>query len=129
MTTLLFALAACATAASPQTQTQTQTSVPEKTATLATPQTQTDTRIVFPASVSQGALVIGKVPPGSKVTYANRTLRVSGYGSVVFGVGRDEQGPLKVEIVHPDGGAESASIAVTPRDWPVENVNGVPPKN
>ncbi|HWU69866.1 MAG TPA: M23 family metallopeptidase, partial [Pseudoxanthomonas sp.] len=126
MTTLLFALAACATAASPQTQTQ--TSVPEKTATLATPQTQTDTRIVFPASVSQGALVIGKVPPGSKVTYANRTLRVSGYGSVVFGVGRDEQGPLKVEIVRPDGGAESASIAVTPRDWPVENVNGVPPK-
>ncbi|MBP3985608.1 peptidoglycan DD-metalloendopeptidase family protein [Pseudoxanthomonas helianthi] len=124
MTTLLFALTACATAASPQTQ----TSVPATTATPAPAQTPTDTRIVFPASVSQGALVIGKVPPGSKVTYANRTLRVSGYGSVVFGVGRDEQGPLKVEIVRPDGSAESASIAVTPRDWPVENVNGVPPK-
>ncbi|HYM86941.1 MAG TPA: M23 family peptidase, partial [Pseudoxanthomonas sp.] len=49
-----------------------------------------DMRIVFPSSVSQGALVLGKVPPGSKVRYAGRDLRVSGYGSVVFGVGRDE---------------------------------------
>ncbi len=125
MTILLFALTACATSASPQAQAQAQASVP---ATPASTQTPTDARIVFPASVSQGALVIGKVPPGSKVTYVNRTLRVSGYGSVVFGVGRDEPGPLKVEIVRPDGSAESASIAVTPRDWPVEKVNGVPPK-
>lgn len=124
MTILLFALTACATSASPQVQ----TSVPATTAAPTSPQTQTDTRIVFPASVSQGALVIGRVPPGSKVTYANRTLRVSGYGSVVFGVGRDEQGPLKVDVLRPDGGTQSTSITVTPRDWPVEKVNGVPPK-
>ena len=100
-------------------------------ATAATPssaQPAADTRIAFPASVSQGALVVGKVPTGSKATYAGRTLRVSGYGSVVFGVGRDEKGPLKVEILHPDGSAQSVAIAVTPRDWPVERVNGVPPK-
>ncbi|KAG1584155.1 hypothetical protein G6F46_015011 [Rhizopus delemar] len=43
-----------------------------------------DSRVVFPASASQGALVIGKVPAGSRVQYAGRQLRVSGYGSVVF---------------------------------------------
>ncbi|MFT3762949.1 MAG: M23 family metallopeptidase [Pseudoxanthomonas sp.] len=91
-------------------------------------QTAGDRRVVFPASVSQGALVLGKVPAGSKVTYAGRTLRVSGYGTVAFGVGRDEKGPLRVAIIRPDGGSESASIAVTPRDWPVENIKGVPPK-
>ncbi|KAF1715362.1 peptidase M23 [Pseudoxanthomonas sangjuensis] len=90
-------------------------------------QTAADQRIVFPASVSQGTLVFGKVPPGSEVTYAGRTLRVSGYGTVVFGVGRDEKGPLQVDVVRPDGGSESASIVVTPRDWPVEQVRGVPP--
>lgn len=87
-----------------------------------------DNRVVFPASASQGAMVIGKVPAGSTVRYAGRELRVSGYGSVVFGIGRDEKGPLQVQVQRPDGGNETISIAVTARDWPVERVNGVPPK-
>lgn len=87
-----------------------------------------DGRIVFPASASQGAMVIGKVPPGSRVDYAGRTLRVSGYGTVVFGIGRDASGPLRVDITRADGSQQSQSIAVTPRDWPTEQVNGVPPK-
>ncbi|MBE8528445.1 M23 family peptidase, partial [Amycolatopsis sp. H6(2020)] len=83
-----------------------------------------DSRVVFPASASQGALVIGKVPAGSRVQYAGRQLRASGYGSVVFGIGRDEKGPLRVQVQRPDGGSETATIAVTPRDWPTERVNG-----
>ncbi len=86
-----------------------------------------DTRIAFPPSVSQGALVFGKVPPNSAVAYANRTLRISDYGTVVFGVGRDEQGPLHVDVTLADGKREHETIAVTPRDWPIEHVNGVPP--
>ena len=87
-----------------------------------------DLRTVFPASVSQGGLVFGKVPAGSQVRYGGRDLRVSAYGTVVFGVGRDEKGPLEIEIKRPDGIRDAALIAVTPRDWPVEQVNGVPPK-
>ena len=85
-------------------------------------------RIVFPAEISQGAMVIGKVPPGSTVRHGGRTLRVTGYGSVVFGVGRDADSPVQVEVVRPDGGAERVSIAVAKRDWPVERVDGVPPR-
>ena len=84
--------------------------------------------VVFPASVPQGALVFGKVPPGSQVRYRERLLRATGYGTVAFGVGRDETGPLKVDVTLPSGRVEPVSIAVTPRDWPVEHVNGVPPK-
>ncbi len=87
-----------------------------------------DQRVVFPASVSQGALVIGKVPAGSQVRHAGRSLRVSNYGTVVFGVGRDEAGPLQVQVRLADGREEARAIAVTRRDWPVERVNGVPPK-
>ncbi len=86
-----------------------------------------DTRVVFPTTVSQGALVIGKVPPSSEVRYSSRVLRVTPYGSVVFGVGRDEKGPLTVVVRKPDGGRQDISITVTPRDWPIERINGVPP--
>ncbi|WOB24680.1 MULTISPECIES: M23 family metallopeptidase [Xanthomonas] len=91
-------------------------------------QATSEAGVVFPANASQGAMVIGKVPAGSTVQYAGRTLRVSGYGSVVFGIGRDATGPLQVHITLPDGTQRSSSIAVTPRDWPTERVNGVPPK-
>lgn len=84
--------------------------------------------IRFPASVQQGAMVIGKVPTGSTVRYANRDLRVTGYGSVVFGVGRDQSGSVTVEVQVPGAPTRSIDIAVTPRDWPIERINGVPPK-
>ena len=85
-------------------------------------------RVVFPGSVSQGSLVFGKVPPGSQVRYRDRLLRTTGYGTVVLGVGRDEAGPLQVSVTTPSGRSESVDITVTRRDWPVEHVNGVPPK-
>lgn len=87
-----------------------------------------DPRIVFPASVQQGAMVIGKVPAGSTVRYGGRTLRSTGYGTVVLGIARDASGTATVEVTRPDGSRESASVAITPRDWPIERVNGVPPK-
>ncbi len=83
--------------------------------------------VVFPSTVSQGAMVIGKVPSGSTVRHAGRTLRVTSYGSVVFGVGRDEAGPLQVEVQPANSPMQRIEIAVTPRDWPVERINGVPP--
>ena len=87
-----------------------------------------DRRVVFPASVQQGALVVGKVPAGSAVEHAGRSLRSTGYGTVVFGVGRDATGPLAVKVVRPDGSQEQVRIAVEPRDWPLQRVDGVPPK-
>jgi biotin carboxyl carrier protein len=87
-----------------------------------------DARVVFPASVPQGAMVLGKVPPGSRVEYAGRTLRSTSYGTVVFGIGRDQAEPVSVTVVRPDGSRSDTTIAVTARDWPVQRVDGVPPK-
>lgn len=82
----------------------------------------------FPARISQGALVVAKVEPGSRVEYAGRTLRVAPDGAVAFGVGRDEKGPLAVDVRMRDGRRQRVAIEVTPRDWPLERVDGVPPK-
>jgi murein DD-endopeptidase MepM/ murein hydrolase activator NlpD len=87
-----------------------------------------DARIVFPSQVSQGGLVIGKVPPGSKVRYGERQLRTTAYGTVVFGVGRDATGPLTVQIEVAPGRVETTSIAVAAREFPTEYIQGVPPK-
>lgn len=78
----------------------------------------------IPATVSQGGLVIASVAPGSKVTINGKPVHVGEDGTVVFGAGRDEQGPLTVSI----NGRSSQTIRVLPRDWPIERVNGVPPK-
>lgn len=80
----------------------------------------------FPEHVSQGALVIARVPPRSDVEYDGRKLVVAPDGSVAFGVGRDEQGPLKISVRPPHHATTAITIKVDPRDWPVEIVNGVP---
>ena len=82
----------------------------------------------FPASVPQGSLIRAKVDPHATVVLAERTLRVGPQGEIAFGVGRDESGPVTVEIQTADGKREHVSIEVTPRDWPIERIVGVPPK-
>jgi hypothetical protein len=84
--------------------------------------------VVFPAQVQQGAMVIGKVAPKSQVVYDGRTLTVTNYGTVVFGVAADATGPLHLRVTPPGGAALSVDLAVQPRDWPVERVAGLPPK-
>jgi len=82
----------------------------------------------FPDQVSQGALVRAIVNPHAKVRVAGHTLRVGPRGEIVFGVGRDEQGPVTIDITERDGQRERVAIPVTPRDWPIERIEGVPPK-
>jgi hypothetical protein len=76
----------------------------------------------LPASVSQGGLVIAHAPPGAHVTVAGKPVHVGDDGLFVFGAGRDEKGPLVVVV-----GGTRHPIEVTPRDWPIERVEGVPP--
>lgn len=88
----------------------------------------TQVPIVFPEHVQQGSMVIGRVPPGSQVTHAGRTLGVTDYGTVVFGIGREAEGESEVTVTPPGGSARTVGIRVTSRDFPVERINGVPPK-
>lgn len=84
-------------------------------------------RTSLPVSVQQGALIVGDTDPAAMVEYAGRSLRISPNGRFAFGVGRDATGPLIVKITRPPLGTVEHRIAVTPRDWPVETIDGVPP--
>ena len=82
----------------------------------------------FPTTVPQGSLVRATVDPHAKVRYAGHDLRIAASGAVAFGIGRDETGPVHVEVRTLDGKRRDVTIAVTPRDWPIERIEGVPPK-
>ena len=81
----------------------------------------------LPTSVQQGAMVLGVTHPAATVEYAGRTLRVTPYGSFVLGIGRDASGEAIVRIRQPATGWIEHRIAITPRDWPIERIDGVPP--
>jgi len=82
----------------------------------------------LPAALSQGGLVVARLPEVSRATIGSKPVRVGADGTFVFGAARDEKGPLAVNLTYRDGHRETLRIPVTPRDWPVERVNGVPPK-
>jgi len=81
----------------------------------------------LPSRAQQGALVIGQTDPAAIVTYAGRTLRVSPNGRFVFGIGRDATGEAVVQIAAPGFQSRERRIAIDPRDWPIERIDGVPP--
>lgn len=85
-------------------------------------------RTELPEQVSQGALVVGTTAPGNRVGVDGRELRVDPQGRFVFGVGREARGPLPVSITWFDGARETVNLRVVPREWPIEAVQGVPPK-
>ena len=79
-------------------------------------------------TAQQGAMVLGTTAPEAVVEYAGRRLKLTPYGSFVFGIARDASGEAVVRIQQP--GASDWSelhVRITPRDWPIEVVNGVPP--
>jgi murein DD-endopeptidase MepM/ murein hydrolase activator NlpD len=96
--------------------------------------------LALPDSVDQGGLVIGKIEPGSKAVLFDSlfdptsdkkpeqtVLKVASDGTIVFGVGRDETGIKRVNITMPDGRNIGHDIKINPRQFDIENINGVPP--
>jgi hypothetical protein len=72
----------------------------------------------------QGALLWGRVEPGSRVLLDEESLAVSGEGVVVLGFGRDENGTRSLRVEGQDSCALQLEIA--PREYRIQRVEGVP---
>jgi murein DD-endopeptidase MepM/ murein hydrolase activator NlpD len=91
-----------------------------------------------PQSVPQGGLIRGRLPPGSGLTLLPAPageaeakaeavqIRVAADGRFVLGVGRDETGPIRLDVTQPDGSYLPMKIDVVAREWKIERVEGVP---
>ena len=94
--------------------------------------------LAVPSSVPQGGLVRGRLPAGSQLSLLPPppasgapegkavAVRVAADGQFVLGVGRDEPGPIRLEVMLPDQHLTRLSITVSARAWKVERIQGVP---
>ncbi len=79
-------------------------------------------------AAEQGGLLLGATVPGAEVSLDGRPVRVAADGRFVIGFGRDA-GPSATLVVRtPDGRVAERPIAVARRDWPVQRIDGLPPK-
>jgi len=76
---------------------------------------------------AQGALIVGRAAPGTRLALDGRTVRVGADGAFAFGFGRDHGPEATLAITHPDGRREVRRIEVARRQWPVQHISGLPP--
>jgi len=81
---------------------------------------------ILDGALTQGGMVRGQTAPGSTVTLDGRPLRIATDGAFVFGFGR-EAGPAAVlEIVAPDGKRDTRRLAIAPRRFDIQRIDGLP---
>ncbi len=76
----------------------------------------------------QGGLVRGQVPPGSEVRFAGRRLHLDPAGRFLFGFGRDEATGEPLVVRYPDGRRTTRRLTVARREYQIERVEGLPPR-
>ena len=77
---------------------------------------------------TQGGLVVGTVPAGSKVVFENRPVRVSSQGRFLIGFSRDA-GPLaQLRIQLPSGQKISRELSIDKRSYQIQKIDGLPQK-
>lgn len=84
-------------------------------------------RVTFKGALVQGGLVEGQAPRGTTITADGKPMRVSPDGIFLVGAGRDAKA-VALEIVYPDGKREAKPLAVKPRPFAIERIDGLPEK-
>ncbi|CCG41945.1 M23 family metallopeptidase [Magnetospirillum molischianum] len=74
----------------------------------------------------QGGLLLGRVEPGATIRLDGKNVPVDGAGRFLIGFGRDAASEAGLEIRHADGGVESRTLAIAPRAWIEQRIEGLP---
>ncbi|MFT8243671.1 M23 family metallopeptidase [Roseomonas sp. BN140053] len=81
----------------------------------------------IPASgLTQGGLAVGRAAPGTRLTLDGRAVPVSPEGIFALGFGRDAPAEAVLAVTFPGGRAEQRRLAIAPRHWNVQRINGLP---
>ena len=79
-------------------------------------------------TVTQGALIIGRTDPGTRVSLDGATVSVSADGVFLLGFSRDAPAKARLDVVFPDGSRSRRDLAVTQRKYNIQRVDGLPPR-
>lgn len=76
----------------------------------------------------QGGLVIGTTEPDALVRFDGQAIRVSAEGVFLIGFGRDETGPMTLEVRHADGDVTTRRLVIDARQYNLQRIDGLPAK-
>lgn len=76
--------------------------------------------------VEQGALLIGKVAPGTRVQLDGRTVRTTAAGVFAIGFDRDAKPEARLQLTAADGRQREEVLRVRQRSYAIQSVTGVP---
>ena len=83
--------------------------------------------VEFSGKFEQGAFILGKTNPNSKVIIDNRNIRVSEDGYFAFGLDRDRKNNVLITIKK-DGEEKKIEKKVLKREYKIQRIDGLPPK-
>jgi murein DD-endopeptidase MepM/ murein hydrolase activator NlpD len=83
--------------------------------------------VTWRGEAAQGALLLGRAAPGTRLALDGAPVRVAPEGAFVLGFGRDHAAESVLAITYPGGAAETRRIVVAPRAWDVQSISGLPP--
>ena len=75
---------------------------------------------------AQGALLIGRTAPGTRLALDGRAVRVGTDGAFALGFGRDHGPAATLTITPPRGSAATQPLAIAPRSWQTQRIEGLP---
>ena len=87
-----------------------------------------DPRLSFEGSFVQGGLVIARTEPFALVEVDGRPTRLSEEGLFLIGFGRDAGPEVEIKVKFGDGGILRRRLDVAEREFAVQRIDGLPPK-
>jgi murein DD-endopeptidase MepM/ murein hydrolase activator NlpD len=82
--------------------------------------------VTFEGQFVQGGLVQARTTPDATVTLDGRKLRLTPDGAFLIGFGRDAGATATLVLSYPDGGQETKTLTVAPRQWDIQRIEGLP---
>ncbi len=82
--------------------------------------------ITWNGVATQGGLLRGQAPPGTRMELDGRAVRVASGGEFAVGFSRDQDESATLAITHPDGRREDRRLPVAKREWDVQHITGLP---
>jgi len=77
-------------------------------------------------AATQGGLLRGQVPVGTKVWLAEKPVRVGKNGGFLVGLSRKAPEHVTLRLLYPDGGEAEETLTITPRDYDIQRIDGLP---
>ncbi len=83
-------------------------------------------QVQLEGDLSQGGLLIGTAPPGSKVSVNDQSLMVAKNGQFLIGFSRDTLGPYQLSVRLPDEQIWEKELTPVARDFAIQRIDGLP---